>query len=76
MNNADEKLRMYSAGLCSWNEWDSSRKEAVTEMKTKQCNELIKQWSDILASDDPKAVWNKIDWKGKCNEDVLTESPE
>ena len=43
MNNADEKLRMYSAGLCSWNEWDSSRKEAVTEMKTKQCNELIKQ---------------------------------
>ena len=61
MNNANGKLDQYSCGLCSWEEWDDTRKEAVSEIGKDQYRSLIKKWGEVLESDDPKALWDQID---------------
>ena len=76
MQNADEKFKMYAAGLCSWDDWNDMRKEAVKDISSEHYKRLVQQWSDTLSSDDPKSIWSKIDWKGHCNDDIFDGSPE
>lgn len=77
MVTADEKLKKYTSGLCSWEEWNDTRKEAVTTINKKHYAKLIRQWNETISSDDPKSIWEKIDWKGNCsNKDIFDESPE
>ena len=77
MRSADEMLVKYSAGLCSWNEFQDVNKSSVKEINKKHYSTMINSWSETLRSDDPKDVWNKIDWKGNCkNDDIFDHSPD
>ena len=76
LNNANERLYAYSSGLCSWEEWDVARKEAVGEISKKHYSMLVEQWSEALESSDPKALWNRISWKGNMSGCKTEESPE
>ena len=74
---ADNVLNQYSAGLCSWEVWDKSRRGAAGIISDMYYASMISSWSETLASNDAKKVWEKIDWKGNCcNKSLSEESPE
>ena len=77
MVNANEVLIEYSAGLCSWETWDGARKEAVSSISKRLCTEQIDAWGEVLGCDDSKKIWDRIDWKGHCKgDDITNEFPE
>ena len=77
MVDADRVLHEYSSGLCSWEPWDTSRREAAGLISDMYYSSMIRSWNETLASNDAKKIWEKIDWKGNCNnENVSEEFPE
>ena len=76
MTRADEQLKLYSSGLCSWEDWNEIRMEAVEDISNRQYSKLIQQWNEVLSSSDSKSIWDKIDWKGKCADEVFDGLPK
>jgi hypothetical protein len=53
-----------------------ARKNARDDIRCRQYNNLLKQWSETLATKDSKVIWNKINWKGEQNNVIVEESPD
>ena len=65
MSNANKILQKYSSGNCSWEEWDTVRKDAAGVLCNKHHANTIKIWNDTLLSSDPKKIWEKNQLEGK-----------
>ena len=46
MNTADEILQKHSAGLCTWEEWDTARREAAGVISDMLYSSMIQSWSE------------------------------
>ena len=77
MITANEVLIKYSEGLCSWEEWDDVRKTAVSSISKNLYARNVGEWCETWRSRDSKKLWDKIDWKGSCKgDDISNEFPE
>ena len=76
MNEANEMMEKYSSGLCSWGDWNDAKKRAVEGISKKHYSSLIQQWSETLGSNDPKKIWERINWKGERKDETKDESPD
>ena len=60
-----EKLhKHWEQGDTTTEEWNSVREEIITHLKTNTAAKERNTWLTALQERDPKAVWQKINWKG------------
>ena len=71
-NKAHDK---WKRGECSAAVKDTIREEAVDYLKNSAVSKERKAWADVLRENDPKAVWEKINWKGAFDKNAVSNKP-
>ena len=72
---ADQAWKLYREGCGDIESWESARKDAIDHLKNVLTAKEHDEWNTVLASNDSKQMWNKINWKGSLSSD-RTGSPE
>ena len=58
------------------NEWQQLREEAVEHLRNDVCSTEYSNWNKVLNSNDSKALWMKINWKGTFSHGDLSQKPD
>ena len=61
---AERVHQQWKQGNSTTDEWHSVRDEIVTHLKTNVAAKERGAWLTALRENDPKALWQKINWKG------------
>ena len=86
-NNADETedqiyeiatamLEDYETGMCSEEEYENVRKQAVEHLRSTSSKNERKAWSEVVREGDPKALWDRIGWNGNVDCKNSNDFPE
>ncbi len=75
ITEANRVHKQWLRGEKSDEEYDSVHQEVITHLKQNVSSKERKAWSAVLKENDPKALWQKINWKGTLECDVTSTKP-
>ena len=75
MELADQVHKKWRRGECESSERDTIRNEVIDHLKTSGVSKERTAWANVLREKDSKAVWDKINWKGKFDKNSVSSKP-
>ena len=75
MELADQVHKKWRRGECESSERDTIRNEVIDHLKTSGVSKERTAWANVLREEDSKAVWDKINWKGKFDKNSVSSKP-
>ena len=75
IDEAERIHQQWEKGNTSTDEWNSVREETIMHLKTNVASKERNAWLTALHEKDPKALWQKINWKGTVDISLASSKP-
>ena len=73
---ADRLLQMFHQKKIGIDAYVTVRQETIQHLKSNVTSNESSAWSALLKENDSRALWNKINWNGKCEYVSSSSKPE